>query len=542
VIGEGEIMYQISISICMTVSRSVPQACTGLGQIVRWLLAPHLLSAQSWTWVGFVLVGLFLCSAPSWGETQRVGRVSFVAGQVEAVSATGESRRLVVGDSVNAGERVDTGVNGFAYLRMVDSAFLALRPGTSLKIFVYDFDPVRPEASRIGLTLERGSVRSVTGMGGERARDKFRLDTPLAAIGIRGTDFTVFSLDDATRVEVSRGAVIVSPLGNGCSAGVLRPCEGVLARELNASMERSFIEVNPGRIIKIHEAKLDPSKLASNPLIAASSPSSTAASQSTSKPVDRLRAGASSPANAMAQVSTESHAGLAGSEDPVQNKAHDDWQPNGPRVVAINALEDMYRETSAALRAIDFTASTQQMGGATLDVTPPASHSVKWGRWSTVVQEVRAGSSKIDEAFSSITPNFWLVGANDIFAMAYANSPLATPLPHLGALNLRLQAAEAYLHQGAVISPVAVRDGKFSVDFSSGRFVSQLGFVASGPVPAQVLLQGQFDREGRLKLDAGVGDTRLQGMLFKSGAEAAFIFDKDLAGSAKLTGATAWGK
>ena len=34
-------------------------------------------------------------------------------------------------------------------------------------------------------------MRSITGQWGEAARDRFRLNTPIAAIGVRGTDFIV---------------------------------------------------------------------------------------------------------------------------------------------------------------------------------------------------------------------------------------------------------------------------------------------------------------------------------------------------------------
>ncbi len=538
-------------------------ACRGFGACRR-------LGVYRGLWGPLLLAALCLFAGASFGQTHKAGKVSFVAGQVEAVSATGEPRRLAAGDWVYAGERVDTGPNGFAYLRMVDQAFLALRPGTSLKIAVYEFDAARPEASRIGLELERGSVRSVTGKGGERAKDKFRLDTPLAAIGIRGTDFTVFSLDEATRVEISRGAVVVSPLGNGCRAGQLGPCEGALARELNASMERAFIEVHPGRMIRLQEVKLDASRLAPNSHTVGSLPGSGLAGYGSRQLTEGSSASALAPAQAQAPLTP-----MASSE-PTQLVANAPWPFAASGPVGVTAAEEVHRSASASRRAMDLAAAIQAVPPAVVPapaalppveaapaapppvaptakevlpavepappVMPPATHSVTWGRWSSVVQASGAGSPDIDKAFARMASDFWLAGANEIFAMAYPKSLSTSLLPQSGSLDLRLQAAEAYVQQGATISPVAVRDGKLSLDFLSGRFMSQLGFAAASPVPAQLSLQGQFDAYGRLKLDAGLSDTRLQGMLFKSGAEAAFVFDKDLAGSAKLIGATAWGK
>ncbi|MFM8637711.1 MAG: ATP-binding cassette domain-containing protein, partial [Betaproteobacteria bacterium] len=52
-------------------------------------------------------------------------------------------------------------------------------------------------------------VRSITGQWGEAAKDRFRLNTPLAAIGVKGTDFAVRVEPDKTAAAVYTGAIVL---------------------------------------------------------------------------------------------------------------------------------------------------------------------------------------------------------------------------------------------------------------------------------------------------------------------------------------------
>lgn len=45
------------------------------------------------------------------------------------------------------------------------------------------------EQSLVRFRLDRGVARAISGAAAEGARERFRLNTPLVAIGVRGTDF-----------------------------------------------------------------------------------------------------------------------------------------------------------------------------------------------------------------------------------------------------------------------------------------------------------------------------------------------------------------
>ena len=85
-----------------------------------------------------------------------------------------------------SGDRVSTRAGGRIELRFSDGAVVALQPETEFRVDDYRFDT---SGQRSFLTLVRGALRTVSGAIGKRAREDYRLSTPSATIGIRGTEY-----------------------------------------------------------------------------------------------------------------------------------------------------------------------------------------------------------------------------------------------------------------------------------------------------------------------------------------------------------------
>ena len=169
-----------------------------------------------------------LC-APALALAAAVGEVTFAAGdaRIEGVSA-----KLARGAQVEVGQTIVTGAGGHVHVRFVDDAFVAVRPNSQLSVDDYAWDPDHAAANRVKFTLRSGTGRLITGKAGQANKQGFRLNTPMAAIGVRGTDFVVRASADTTRVSVQQGAVVMAPYGSGCSADALGACGGTLARQL----------------------------------------------------------------------------------------------------------------------------------------------------------------------------------------------------------------------------------------------------------------------------------------------------------------------
>jgi hypothetical protein len=99
----------------------------------------------------------------------------------------------------------------------------ACAPPAAQQIESYSHTPAQPQLGAIKFRLDEGVVRSITGAWGEAARERFRLNTFVAAIGVKGTDFLVRSDANSTAASVYTGAITVTPLTNGCTTSV-GPC------------------------------------------------------------------------------------------------------------------------------------------------------------------------------------------------------------------------------------------------------------------------------------------------------------------------------
>jgi hypothetical protein len=135
-----------------------------------------------------VLCAALVMAFPALAEAAVAGRVQFVAGDVRVVDAAGREQAMKKGQDINEGDTVLSAPSGSAQLRMIDGAIVALRPATQLKIVGYAFNGKEDGSERASFSLLKGGLRAITGLIGKTNKDHYRLDTPTATIGIRGTD------------------------------------------------------------------------------------------------------------------------------------------------------------------------------------------------------------------------------------------------------------------------------------------------------------------------------------------------------------------
>jgi hypothetical protein len=148
-------------------------------------------------WQASVLVLLSVFSLVS-HAADPVGKVLFAINDVQIERATGGSQTAAKGDALYEGDTVITGTQGRAQLQFVDGARTALRPGSELVIESYR--PVTEEQNgellvanggSAVLGLLKGGMRAVSGKITKGNPDGMTVKTPVATMGIRGTDFTV---------------------------------------------------------------------------------------------------------------------------------------------------------------------------------------------------------------------------------------------------------------------------------------------------------------------------------------------------------------
>lgn len=175
-------------------------------------------------------------------EAGVIGEVVFVAGGAK-LERQGHKQELAKGAQVREGDRLSTAANGHLHLRMTDHGFIAVRPGSSLELRQYRYDPEAPGQNRVLLHLQNGTARTISGKAGESNRERYRFTTPVAAIGLRGTDYIVQTEAEVTRVSVLKGGITLNPLGPGCQADLQSTCATPYRRELLAGSPQAYLEI-----------------------------------------------------------------------------------------------------------------------------------------------------------------------------------------------------------------------------------------------------------------------------------------------------------
>lgn len=141
----------------------------------------------------FCLLGLAVSLAPmDTAFADAAGHAQFVNGEVRLIDAAGQAHALRKGDAVNEGDTVDSAKGASAQIRMQDGGFIAVRPDTKLKFDSFKFKGKEDGTENSFFSLFKGGFRAVTGLIGRIHKQNYRVTTPVATIGIRGTDHESF--------------------------------------------------------------------------------------------------------------------------------------------------------------------------------------------------------------------------------------------------------------------------------------------------------------------------------------------------------------
>jgi hypothetical protein len=136
-----------------------------------------------------VLLGLMV-GATGAGQTfaQTAGVVQFAAGDVRLVQPGGAEREARKGVAINVGDTLTTPAGGLAQLKMGDGAIVVVQPESRLTVAEFHYAGVEDGNEKVRYRLEHGGFRAVTGAIGRAHKKNYLIETPIAHMGVRGTD------------------------------------------------------------------------------------------------------------------------------------------------------------------------------------------------------------------------------------------------------------------------------------------------------------------------------------------------------------------
>ena len=422
-----------------------------------------------------------------------VGEAVMVIGVANISPAEGVGRPIARGDAVREGDRIETDAGGHVHLRFVDGARVSVRPFSRLQVENYSHSQQQPDSGAIRFRLDHGVVRSVTGAWGELARERFRLNTPLAAIGIKGTDFIASTDADKTLASVFTGAIILAPLTASC-AGSLGPCLGTSDTLLSASMR--------GQMIAFYRSDTTPRVVA------------LAESMSASRMLPANEPGAAQTSKVV-------------SADSVQSNN------------SVSSLSDKGVSKEILAAAVSYNQVKDTPSSPAVEPAAPAVSQLQWGRmpWAPALP-----SDTLSVALARATASGLHATVGNGGVNLYRDNPVGAQFVATEAsAQFRRAGGSAFLsaEEGRKIESVAVSGGVLSVDFARATFDTRVTISSPRLGTDSVTSNGQVRSNGFL-LGQG-GNAYVVGALSLDGKEAGYSFDKALP-AGNVSGITLWGR
>jgi hypothetical protein len=180
--------------------------------------------------VGLASLMVFLLAAPFGAGAQgTAGSVSRLVGEARATNKSGV-RSLTVNAPILAGDAIETGSGARLLVRFVDESTLLLGQNAHAIVDEMTFAK-RNDAFKQTIDVLRGVFRYVSGKVAEQSRKAVSIRTPVAFIGIRGTEFVGGELTVGMPpgrphygFQIRAGAIdVVAP---GGTASLVKPGEG----------------------------------------------------------------------------------------------------------------------------------------------------------------------------------------------------------------------------------------------------------------------------------------------------------------------------
>lgn len=208
-----------------------------------------------------VLAVLCALSLPA-AAAEVAGEITLVTGLGTSTARDGSVRKLARGDEVYSGELINSGPNSYVNIKFRDGALMLLRPNTRFAIeeYAYEGETVKPEdvaaaekallapvqptppptvpdtaptpaettppkkqrvatPQRAFFRLVKGGFRTVTGLIGKANVDDYKVVTPTATIGIRGTEWITWTCDLACAKDPVVNAALKQAFGENFDIG-----------------------------------------------------------------------------------------------------------------------------------------------------------------------------------------------------------------------------------------------------------------------------------------------------------------------------------
>ncbi len=392
-------------------------------------------------------------------QSELAGHVTLVIGQALATNKNNEQRTLKRDEAVYTGDTIETSVGGHVHLHFIDDGIISLRPSSRLIIELYHYDKQQANNSAIRFTLQSGVLRSISGKATEADHQRFRLNTPITAIGVLGTDFIVRTETEKVWAGVYSGAIAIAPLSEQCLASGLGACAG--ATRLNELMGGVMLEFSHGKV----QEKLAPL----NPAILSKSKSINGDSAD----------------NAMSVAGNSTSVGRI---TPID-------------IVVVDALAQQNGQKLGALPVVQ-------------------SSPLVWERWDWMSQA--SGDTMTQASGSHVGANFLLAGNTYAGLFSTAPLTQMQPQAGAYGFSLAQGQVYFAANGASTLSLAQLNSGSLQVNFDRQSFSTQLAMQYQA-ISANLNLSGAIQSSGNFGIQNPAGTSLVSGAVSGNNAAMAFM-------------------
>jgi hypothetical protein len=441
-----------------------------------------------------LILGAFTAHAT---PSAPVARVAVSVGEAKKWNAAGQEEPLKVGASLMAGDRIRTGSDSVAILIFTDEGRISLRADSELLIRHYQIDPAGVK-TRIELELIKGTVRQISGNGSRTQPDRYRLNTPIAVIGVRGTDFLAKTTGDAVEAFVHEGKIVITPAQGNCAQSECAP-----VAMASSDSQLKYVRLSTDGHIEQREFRQGELERVFG--------------------IDMARAnGRNAP--------------MAGS-GPTRLEPNEAQLPEGTRMVT-NTIFAAYTQAEKRSQNKPDNApdnNPSPTDNSAVKPTPPElPKQLVWGRFSSASALPQTLLVAYNEARQD---RHVTVGELGEYALWRAGPTGRMNADLTGQAQFRLSGADAVLVQPTGVSTAQVTAATLGVDFDRSQFTATVGLQHASTGATSLNVGGKINEEG---VFVGTNaNERVAGALTRDGTEAGYLFSKDVA-AGTFRGITLW--
>jgi hypothetical protein len=142
-------------------------------------------------WFFIFMLGLLALMGSAHAATDPIGKVILSVGEVTAQNSGGALRQLERRGRIFEGDLLTTSEGARCQIRFTDGSLLALPELSQFRVDEYRYDGTEDNEKAI-YSLLKGGMRTITGAIGKKTKENYKVNTPVATIGIRGTAYHAF--------------------------------------------------------------------------------------------------------------------------------------------------------------------------------------------------------------------------------------------------------------------------------------------------------------------------------------------------------------